>query len=60
MVEYAILTAGSGLHVFAANATNLAANVQSLVDGFDWNLIGYAALALLALRIVSWAFRPSH
>ena len=53
MVEYAILVAGSSLR-------GLAADISNFSDNLNWTLIGYAALALVALRVVTWAFRPTR
>lgn len=53
MVEYAILVAGTGLRA-------LAADVLGFADGLNWTYIGYAALALVALRVAFWPFNPSR
>jgi hypothetical protein len=51
MVEYAVLVAGTGLRAIAGD-------VQSFAQNLNWTIIGYAALALVALRIAFWAFNP--
>jgi hypothetical protein len=53
MVEYAMLLAGTALHSFAAHLSNLANSV-------NWTYVGYAAAALVTLKVASLAFRRSH
>jgi hypothetical protein len=50
MVEYALLIAGSAIGPIAAQVSQFVAN-------FDWHLLGYLAVCLLALRIAFWAFK---
>jgi hypothetical protein len=53
MVEYAL--------ILAHNATSLfPQDVMSWVSRVRWESLGYAALALLAVRFAVWAFRPNH
>jgi hypothetical protein len=53
MVEYAL--------ILAHNAAGfLPQNLASFVSQVHWQSLGYAALALLGLRLAVWAFRPSH
>ncbi len=50
MVEYAMLVAGNTVGSFTAAASALYADM-------DWRKVSYLALALVALRIASWAFK---
>jgi hypothetical protein len=52
MVEYALLIAGSAL-------APLATQVSQFVADLNWHLLGYLALALVALRVAFWAFKVS-
>ena len=53
MVEYAL--------ILAHNAAGfLPQNLASFVSQVHWQSLGYAALALLGVRLAVWAFRPSH
>jgi hypothetical protein len=53
MVEYAL--------ILAHNATSLVPqNLMAWVSQVRWESLGYAALALVALRVAVWAFRPTH
>lgn len=52
MVEYAL--------ILAHNAGFLPQNLASFVSQVHWQSLGYAALALLGVRLAVWAFRPSH
>jgi hypothetical protein len=55
MVEYALLlanSAGTSVRAFAAEVTAWA-------SGLNWHALSYGLLALVALRIAFWAFRPS-
>jgi cytochrome b len=52
MVEYALLTAGAGLRTMATTAGTWLAEIP-------WVQVGYAALGLIALRLLWRAFtRP--
>ena len=53
MVEYALILARSAGTTFQT----VGANVAYLADEINWHALGYALLALLALRIAMWAFR---
>jgi hypothetical protein len=53
MVEYAVLVAGASLR-------SLAADISNFAPGVNWTLVGYGILIVLALRIASWAFRPTR
>ena len=50
MVEYAMLLAGNSLG-------SLTATASAIVSDLDWKKVSYVALALVAFRIVSWAFK---
>ena len=53
MVEYAILVAklsGATMGTFTRTA-------EVWLSRVNWELVGYAALALIALRLVTWALK---
>jgi hypothetical protein len=50
VVEYATLVAGHALGSVTAAASAFMADL-------DWEKVSYVALALVAVRIASWAFR---
>jgi hypothetical protein len=52
MVEYALLIAGSALAPLAAQASQFVADL-------NWQVVGFIALVLLALRLAFWAFKVS-
>jgi hypothetical protein len=56
MVEYALILA----NVAGTTFRTLGTDVESWASGINWHwpLLGYALLALAALRIALWAFRP--
>jgi hypothetical protein len=56
MVEYALVlanVAGTTFGTLALDLQNWASRLQ-----VDWQLVGYAALALMAFSIARWAFKP--
>jgi len=53
MVEYALLLASTSFG-------GLAAKVGVWASDVNWHALGYALLALVALRIAFWAFRSSE
>lgn len=53
MVEYAVLVAHSSLVTLAPYARS----AELWLSRLNWEVIGYAALGLVALRIAAWAFR---
>jgi hypothetical protein len=53
MVEYAVLVAHSSLATLGA----FARSAELWLSRLNWEVIGYAALGLVALRIAAWAFR---
>jgi hypothetical protein len=56
MVEYAVLIAGSSLRSFGA----FARSAELWLSRINWELVGYAVLALVALRFAVWAFKPRY
>ena len=53
MVEYAVLVASSGL----ASIQSFARSAEVWLGHLNWQVVGYLGLALIALRIASWAFK---
>jgi hypothetical protein len=53
MVEYALILARSAGTTFQT----VGANVAYWAGELTWYALGYALLALMALRIAMWAFR---
>jgi hypothetical protein len=56
MVEYAVLVAGTSLAAFGA----FARSAELWLSRINWEFVGYALLALAALRIAVWAFKPRY
>jgi hypothetical protein len=56
MVEYAVLVAGTSLAAFRS----FAHSAELWLSRINWELVGYAVLALVALRIATWAFKPRY
>jgi hypothetical protein len=56
MVEYAVLVAGTSLAAFGT----FARSAELWLSRINWQLVGYAFLALVALRIAVWAFKPKY
>ena len=56
MVEYAVLLAGTSL----ASLRSFARTAELWFSRINWELVGYAALALAALRFAAWAFKPRY
>jgi hypothetical protein len=56
MVEYAVLVAGTSL----AALGSFARSAELWFSRINWELVGYAVLALVALRIATWAFKPRY
>jgi hypothetical protein len=54
MVEYALILAS----VAGTTLQTLSMNVQAWMSGIQWSALSYLLLALVALRIAFWAFRP--
>ena len=53
MVEYAVLVAHMGL----ASLGSFARSAEVWLARVNWEVVGYVGLALIALRIVTWALR---
>ena len=56
MVEYAVLVA----HNTAAFFNILSNDANSWASRLNWEMIGYAAVALVSLRLVAWVFKPTR
>ena len=56
MVEYGVLVA----HNTASTISMVTGNALSWASTLDWHAIGYAALAIVVLRMAAWAFKPSR
>jgi hypothetical protein len=55
MVEYALLVASTSAQTFGV----LVSNVGNKLANFDWHMLVYVAIGLLALKLASWAFRAT-
>ena len=53
MAEYAVLVAHMGL----ASLGTFAHSAEVWLSRVNWELVGYFCLGLIALRVVTWAFR---
>lgn len=53
MVEYGILVAQTSM----ASISAFSSNAHLWLSRVNWEVVGYAALCLVALRIASWAFK---
>jgi uncharacterized membrane protein len=53
MVEYAVLVAHMGL----ASLGSLASSAEVWLSRVNWELVAWLVLGLIALRIVTWAFK---
>ena len=56
MVEYAILVAQNTAGFFDV----LSNDATSWASRLNWEMIGYVAVALVSLRLVAWALKPSR
>jgi hypothetical protein len=56
MVEYGVLVA----HNAASTISLVTGNALSWASTLDWHAIGYAALAIVVLRMAAGAFKPSR
>jgi hypothetical protein len=56
MVEYALILA----NVAGTTFRTVGANVESWASGIQWGALTYALVAVVALRIALWAFRPRN
>ena len=53
MVEYGLIVAEMGL----ATMQTLTSSAELWLSRVNWKVVGYVALALIALRIVTWAVK---
>jgi hypothetical protein len=53
MVEYALLVAHMGL----ASLQTFVSSAEVWLSRVNWAAVGYVGLGLIALRVVTWAFR---
>ena len=53
MVEYALLVAGTSLATFGS----FTRSAEVWLSRLNWEVVGYAGLGLVALRIAAWAFK---
>jgi hypothetical protein len=56
MVEYAVLVAQNTAGFFNVFSTD----AYSWASRLNWEMIGYAVIALASLRLVAWVFKPSR
>ena len=56
MVEYALILANVAGTTFRTVGTN----VESWASGINWGALTYVLVALAALKIALWAFRPRN
>ena len=54
MVEYALILA----NVAGTTFKTVGMNVESWASAIQWGALTYALVALLALKVALWAFRP--
>jgi hypothetical protein len=54
MVEYALILAS----VAGTTFKTVGMNVESWASGIQWSALTYALVALIALQVALWAFRP--
>jgi hypothetical protein len=53
MVEYAVLVAQTSM----ASFSSFTRSAEVWLAHLSWDVVGYAAMGLVALRIASWAFK---
>ena len=53
MVEYAVLVAETSMMTIGS----FSRSAELWLSRLNWEMVGYAALCLLALRVASWAFK---
>jgi hypothetical protein len=56
MVEYALILA----NVAGTTFRTVGMNVESWASGINWGALTYVLVALAALKIALWAFRPRN
>ena len=54
MVEYAVLVAHMGL----ASLGSFANSAELWLSHVNWELVAWVVLGLIAIRCVTWAFKP--
>jgi len=54
MVEYAVLVAHMGL----ASLGSFVSSAEVWLDHVNWVLIAWIVFGLIAIRFVTWAFKP--
>jgi hypothetical protein len=54
MVEYAILVAHIGLGALGS----FAQSAEVWLSGVNWAVVGWVVLILIAIRFVTWTFKP--
>jgi hypothetical protein len=54
MVEYAVLVAHMGL----ASLGSFASSAEVWLSNVNWALVAWVVLGLIAIRFVTWAFKP--
>jgi hypothetical protein len=54
MVEYAVLVAHMGL----ASLGSFAQSAEVWLSGVNWVVVAWVVLVLIAIRFVTWAFKP--
>jgi hypothetical protein len=58
MVEYALILANVAGTTFRTVGGNIESWASGFTSGIQWGALTYALLALVALKIALWAFRP--
>ena len=56
MVEYGLLVAETSMATFGS----FTRSAELWLSHLNWEVVGYAALGLVALRIASWAFKTRY
>jgi hypothetical protein len=54
MVEYAVLVA----HIGLASLGSFANSAEVWLSNVNWALVAWVVLSLIAIRFVTWAFKP--
>jgi hypothetical protein len=58
MVEYALILASVAGTTFKTVGMNVESWASGIASGIQWGMVSYALVALVALKIALWAFRP--
>jgi hypothetical protein len=56
VVEYAVLLGRRSLDTFGS----FTHSAELWLSRINWELVGFAVLALVVVRIVAWAFKPRY